>query len=275
MFKKLLSLLIALLLVCAVLGTASAVLAEDAPDDGAVLTVGASDGSAEADGDSGEKTDNSSAILALIGGAIALVFVGAVIVPGLVRKNSPKITVQQLTESALMIAIATVCSIVKFDLPFGGGVTVVSMLPIILISHRYGWRWGVATAFVYSLIQLVLGLDNVGYATSTFMAFGVISLDYIVAYTFIGLSGVFGKSRKAVIIGICVTFFLRFACHYVTGVWIWKEWMPEEFMGWAMKSPFIYSALYNGWYMLVELAIHLIVAMLIYKPLKGYFTGEK
>ena len=186
-----------------------------------------------------------------------------------------KITALQLVESALMIAVATVCSLVKIDLPFGGGVTIVSMLPLILISHRYGWKWGVLTAFTYSVIQMILGLDNVGYATSFLMGAGIVLLDYVIAYTAIGLSGVFGKDRKAVAIGIAVTFTLRFLCHLVSGAWIWGVWMPEEFMGMKMTNPWIYSALYNGWYMLAELAATELIAMLIYKPLEKYFRGEK
>lgn len=185
-----------------------------------------------------------------------------------------KITTRKLVESALLIAVATVLSLVKIDLPFGGGVTIVSMLPLVLASHRYGWKWGVVTAFVYSVLQLILGLDNVGYATSFVMALGVIFLDYIIAYTVIGLSGVFGKDRKAVAIGILVTFCLRFVCHLITGAWIWGEWMPEEFMGLTMTGPWLYSFLYNGWYMLAEIVLTEIVAMLIYKPLGKFFRGE-
>ena len=185
---------------------------------------------------------------------------------------------RMLVESAVMIAIATVLSMLKFDLPFGGGVTIVSMLPLVLISHRWGWKWGVVTAFVYSVIQLILGLDNVGYATGFAMALGVILLDYIIAYTVIGLSGIFensfGKTSKAVFVGILVTFALRFVCHYITGVWIWNEWMPDTFMKMTMTSPWIYSALYNGWYMLAELVFTEIVAMIIYKPLGRYFRCE-
>ncbi len=185
---------------------------------------------------------------------------------------------RKLTESALFIAVATVLSLIKFDLPFGGGVTLVSMLPLILVSHRWGWKWGVLTAFVYSLIQLVLGLDNVGYATSFVMALGVIFLDYIIAYTFIGLSGFFdgslGKTRKSVAVGIAVTFVLRFCCHFITGVWIWGGWMPESFMNMTMTSPWLYSFLYNGWYMLAELVLTEIVAMLVYQPLARFFRGE-
>ena len=189
-----------------------------------------------------------------------------------------KFTTRKLVESALFIAIATVLSLIKFDLPFGGGVTVVSMLPIVICSHRWGWKWGVVTAFVFSVLQLILGLDNVGYATSFVMALGVVFLDYVIAYTFIGLSGVFdvfmGKTRWSVAVGIFVTFLLRFACHLVTGAWIWGEWMPEEFMGMTMTSPWFYSFLYNGWYMLAELVLTEIVAMLIYIPLGRYFRRE-
>jgi thiamine transporter len=189
-----------------------------------------------------------------------------------IRKQ--KITTLQLVESALMIAIATVCSMVKIDLPFGGGVTIVSMLPIIMISHRYGWKWGVLVSFTYSIGQLLLGLDNVAYGKTFLMGAAIVLLDYVIAYTVLGFSGAFGKSRKAVAIGIAVTFTARFLCHYITGAWIWAEWMPDDFMGMKMTSPWIYSALYNGWYMLVELVATEIVAMLIYQPLKPYFLGE-
>ncbi len=189
-----------------------------------------------------------------------------------------KATTRMLVESAIMIAIATVLSLIKIDLPFGGGVTIVSMLPIILTSHRWGWKWGLVTGFVYGVIQLLFGLDNVGYATTFATAVGVIALDYVVAYTFVGLSGifdtVFGKTRKALFVGILVSLLLRFACHYVTGVWIWGGWMPESFMNMTMTSPWIYSLLYNGWYMLAEIVITEVVAMLIYEPLKKYFRGE-
>lgn len=192
--------------------------------------------------------------------------------------NTQSKMTRKLVESALMVAIATVLSILKIDLPFGGGVTIASMLPLILISHRWGWKWGVLTAFVYSLIQLMLGLDNVGYATTFWTALGVIFLDYVVAYTVLGFSGLmekpFGKTRAAVMVGIAVTFCARFLCHYITGVWIWGGWMPETFMNMTMTSPWVYSLLYNGWYMLAELVITEVIAALVYAPMKKFFHGE-
>ncbi len=187
-------------------------------------------------------------------------------------------TTRMLTESALFIAIGTVLSLVKIDVLFGGGPTLVSMLPLIVISHRWGWKWGTLTAFAYSLIQLLMGLDNVGYAKTFATAVGVVMLDYVIAYTVIGLSGLcdlkFGKTRTSMAVGVAVTFCLRFICHLISGAWIWGQWMPETYMNLTMTSPWLYSFLFNGWYMLTELVVTEIVLMLIYQPLRRYLHGE-
>lgn len=185
-----------------------------------------------------------------------------------------KIKTRKLVESAMLIAVGTVLSMIKLDMPMGGGVTLCSMLPLILLSHRYGWKWGLVSAFVYSVLQLVLGLDNVRYATGFGMAMAIVLLDYIVAYTVIGLSGIFdkpmGNRRAAVMTGVAVTFCLRFVCHFITGVWIWDAMWPNDY---GMTS-FVYSLAYNGSYMLGELIVTELVVLLIYKPLGKYFRGE-
>ena len=187
-------------------------------------------------------------------------------------------TTRMLAESAVLIAVATILSMLKIDLPFGGGVTIASMLPIILLSHRWGWKNGLLSAFVYSGVQLMLGLDNVGYATSFVMAVGVVMLDYIIAYTALGFSGcfdaVFGKTLKSVVVGIAATFTVRFVCHVISGAWIWGEWMPESFMNMPMTSKWVYSFLYNGWYMLAELVVTEVIAVILYRPLGRYFRRE-
>ena len=216
--------------------------------------------------------EHAQLTLLLIGGLIALFGIIFLII-GLSKR--PKVKTIQLVESALMIAIAVVLNeLLKIPSPLGGGLTVVSMLPLVLISHRYGAGWGLFTAFIFSVIELIFGLKNVGYAENAIMAVGIIMLDYIFAYSVIGLSGIFGKSRAAVAVGIAVTFTLRFICHWVAGAWIWGVWMPEEYMGMTMTNPWIYSALYNGWYMAAELVITEIVAMLTYKPLEKYYRGQ-
>ena len=79
----------------------------------------------------------------------------------------------------------------------------------------------------------------------------------------------FGVQKQAL-----AAFFARFLCHFVTGAWIWGVWMPEEFMSMPMTNPWVYSALYNGWYMLAELLVTELVVVLLYLPLGGYFHGE-
>ena len=187
--------------------------------------------------------------------------------------NMKKNTTRKLAETAMLIAVGTVLSLIKIDVPMGGGLTLCSMLPLIIISFRYGWRWGGFSAFVYSVLQLLLGVDNVQYASSPLMALGIILLDYILAYTVIGFASVFdsaSKPRMGLALGIAVTFFARFLCHFITGAWIWDALWPNE-LG---MTAVVYSAAYNGWYMAAELILTEIVAMAVYKPLGKYFRGE-
>lgn len=183
---------------------------------------------------------------------------------------------RRLVESAVMIAIGTVLSMFPFSAPwaFGGGVTICSMLPLVIIAHRYGTKWGLFTAFVYSVLQLILGVSNVQYATNFIMAVGIVLLDYTIAFTVIGLSACFNgviKNRLvSIVVGIVFTFALRFGCHFISGWIIWEALWPNEV---GLASP-MYSLVYNGGYMLPETIITALVAVLTYKPLKRYWLAE-
>ena len=68
---------------------------------------------------------------------------------------------QRLTMSAVMIALsatlAIVCALIPFlNLPFGGGFTIASMLPIVLISYMYGLKWGFFVSGTYALLQMLM-----------------------------------------------------------------------------------------------------------------------
>ena len=97
-----------------------------------------------------------------------------------------------------MLAFAVVLSILKLvDLPYGGSITICSMLPIALIAYRYGTRWGLLTAFAFSLIQMLDGVKNLQYATSFGALVAIMLLDYILAFLVLGLCGIFrGKIRS-------------------------------------------------------------------------------
>ena len=182
-----------------------------------------------------------------------------------------------LVECALMIAVGTVLAQIKiFEMPFGGSVTLVSMLPFILVSFRHGVKWGLATDFVNSLLQMLLGF----YAppAGTVAAFvGVVLLDYVLAFTLLGLAGVIAKPFKNHLLGVaagtaavCV---IRFLCSFLSGALLWGSY--QESYEWARgMSVWLYSFIYNGSYMLPELLITTVCAVILCKAAPKFFLPE-
>lgn len=178
-------------------------------------------------------------------------------------KNKP---VYKLTFSAVIVALASALSLIKiYELPLGGSVTLLSMLPIVVISISLGLKWGVGSAFVYSLIQLFFGIvmdGLLGWGLTPAYLVGTIFLDYIIAFTVLGFAGAFAKKGYAgTLAGISLVFVLRFISHLFSGAILFG--IPEK---WADKfsNVWLYSAAYNGSYMLPELVITLIAAAIIF-----------
>ncbi len=157
----------------------------------------------------------------------------------------------KLTESAVMIALATILSLIPIvTMPYGGGVTALSMLPIAIIAYRHGTGWGLLTALSYALIQMLFGLNNLAYATSWVAAVAIIFLDYIIAFAVLGLAGVFSKVIRdraiSVALGTFLACILRYICHVISGCTVWAGVSIPDTEG------LIYSLGYNGAYMLPE-----------------------
>ena len=203
---------------------------------------------------------------------------------------------QRLTVSAVMLAVATVLSVVCefipfLSLPMGGGFTLASMLPIVIISYMYGLRWGFFSSFVYSCIQILISLmmgktvlalftpsssDYMG----VWVAIAVIVIDYLLAYTILGVGGIFRGCVKnkivALVLGVIVALSLRYLCHIVSGYIFygaWAEWFFGEAKATYKIGEFIlnnfsgkglslvYSIFYNGLYMIPEIIITAIAAV--------------
>ncbi len=168
----------------------------------------------------------------------------------------------KLCESAIMIALATVLSLFTIaNLPFGGSVTVCSMLPIAIIAYRYNVKWGLLTGVVYGLIQMILGANNLSYGTSAIAVICIILFDYLVAFGVIGLSGMFKnklfKNQPLEIgVGVFVACILRFVCHFVTGCTVWSAW-AEDMPVW------LYSLTYNASYMVPETIVTVVASVLL------------
>ena len=128
---------------------------------------------------------------------------------GKLMSTAKKSNTKVLVECALLIAIATVlnvvCSFIPFlNLPFGGGFTICSMLPIVLAAYRNGTKWGLLTGFVYAVVQMLLGFKTVSAffmpSSDSYMvlwkAICVCLIDYIIAYTVLGFGGIFRNKIK-------------------------------------------------------------------------------
>lgn len=183
-----------------------------------------------------------------------------------------------LAESAIMVALATVLSMLKlWESPYGGSVTILSMAPIIVLSMRRGLRVGLGAGFAHSLIQLLLGLSNVAWVPTPGGIAVCILTDYIVPFTLLGLGGVFRNVKFtekegpnviiAAALGALLVTVLRYASHILSGAVIWYaldlEWYADDPTHIVhLYGPWTFSAIYNGIYMIPE-----IIATVVGTPL--------
>ena len=203
---------------------------------------------------------------------------------------------RRLTESAMLLAVAIVLELVSKmfipELPFGGQVTLVSMLPVVLISYRHGMKWGLVAGVGYALLEMALGAKTVaaafqpgyfGDGTMIVNALIMCLLDYLVAFTVLGLGGLLrDRVRSAgagLAVGAVVALGARYVAHIASGYILfsgWAEWFftQEGFPAWGASlvealSPemlgLVYSVVYNGMYMVPELLLTAVAALLIAK----------
>ncbi len=183
------------------------------------------------------------------------------------KGSNQHLRLRALCEGAVFVAIAQVLSYLKFfELPQGGSITI-GMLPIFIYCARWGFGPGILAGFVYSLLQMFL---DVTYAIGWQSIIG----DYVLAFTVLGVAGLFHNQKYGFFTGTVFGSLVRFAVHLVVGATLWAEYMPPEFFGMTMTSPWLYSALYNGSFMAIDMAVCLIIGAVIWKPLKRYIRGE-
>jgi len=203
---------------------------------------------------------------------------------------------KRLTESAMLLALAVVLELISKlfipEFPFGGQITIVSMLPVVLISYRHGVEWGFVSAAAYALIEMAIGTKTLmaafqpGYFGDGVLIVNALLmclLDYVVAYTMLGLGGVFRdriqKPGVALMAGSLVALGARYLAHVASGYILFSgyaEWFfthedfPFPALGDAILSTlspgmlgFVYSLVYNAMYMLPEMIFTAVVSLLI------------
>lgn len=187
-------------------------------------------------------------------------------------KNSNTIII---VEGAMLIALATVLSYLKImEMPFGGSITL-EMLPLVVMGLRRGPKWGVMTGFVHGLIQMIIGFSNVMYCATLLSQIGCILLDYLLAFSVLGLAsvfaGFFGKNKKVAYVAgsVCVCV-LRFICSFLSGWLLWGSYAPD-----GMAAPF-YSLVYNGAYMLPDtIILAVVIGILVVAVPRVFLVDEK
>ena len=167
-----------------------------------------------------------------------------------------------MVECAIMIALATILSVLKIvDMPVGGSVTLASMLPIVIIAYRHGIGYGMASALVASILQLLLGLENFSYVTGWQSVIALALFDYLLAYAIFGLGGIFKRVVRnpalAMLAGISLGNVVRYVCHVISGATIWAGLPVPD------AASLSYSLSYNAVYMLPELIISALVALYV------------
>lgn len=172
-----------------------------------------------------------------------------------------------LCEGAIAVALATVLGLIKFwQMPNGGSITL-NMLPLFVFALRWGAGPGLLASFMMGLFDFILGGS---YAIGWQSIIG----DYLMAYTFCGLAGLFRGKEWGVFVGSIVGALGRWVVVFVTGATLWAEYAPAEVFGMSMSGPWMYSALYNAVYVGLSLVIILVVEAAMYVPLKKYLLGQ-
>ena len=167
-----------------------------------------------------------------------------------------------LTESAIMIALSTVLSVMKLaEMPYGGSVTIASALPVAIIAYRYGLKTGLFAGAVHAALQLVLGLSSLSYATSWQSVVAIIMLDYILAYMFIGIAGVFRKlvnnQAASLTAGVLLYSVIRYIFHVIAGATVWAG------ISIPTAAALAYSFIYNATYMIPETIVLAVATLYI------------
>ena len=177
-----------------------------------------------------------------------ILFIAALIFAGK-SSEKHKLSTKQLVFCSMAMALAFITSYIKvFSLPWGGSVTLCSMLFIVLIANWYGVKAGILVGLAYGILQFI--------QEPFVLSFFQVCCDYILAFAALGLAGLFAQKSHGLIKGYVLAVLARGAFHALGGYLYWMDYMPDNFPQ-SLKS--IYPIAYNYSFLLAEAAITIII----------------
>lgn len=203
--------------------------------------------------------DNISYVPTALGNGVLIALFAALLAAALffARKagekkgGTLKLTAKQLAFCAMAMAMGTVLSNIKlYSFPFGGSVTLLSMLFICLPGYWFGLGAGLVTGMAYGILQLIID----PYVIHPLQ----LLMDYLLAFGAFGLSGLFAGKKLGLLKGYLAGIVGRWIFTTLSGWIFFAEYAWE---GWA---PLPYSLVYNGIYIFTEAAVTLAVLSIPY-----------
>lgn len=167
------------------------------------------------------------------------------------RDKSVKMGSKQLVFSGVAIALGFATSYVKIiSMPYGGSVTLLSMLFICLVGYFYGPRLGLMAALSFGILQLLQ--DGGSYILDPFQ----VCCDYFFSFMALGLSGFFSHRKNGLVTGYIVGILARGVFLTIGGYIYWMSYMPEDF---PKILSGLYPIIYNYSYILAEGVLTVII----------------
>lgn len=197
----------------------------------------------------------TSAGYTLLVAAMLALFLGACFLSGKKREKQggAPISTKQLVFCAAAMALAMVTSNIKlYDPPFGGSITLFSMLFICLIGYWFGLRTGLMAACAYGILQLV--------TNPYIISIPQMLTDYLFAFGALGLSGVFAGKKHGLIKGYLFGVSGRFIFTFLSGMIFFGSYAADYGMGAPVYS-FVYNGSYIGGEALLTVAVLAIPAL--------------